>query len=91
MFTILSIMILGIIIGYIFRRVELLHKTEKTISLTILALLFMLGISVGSNKLIISNLGDFGSQAMLLALLSLTGSLLATAFIVRIFRKGGKK
>lgn len=91
MFTILSIMILGIISGYIFRRVEFLQKVEKSISVTILVMLFMLGLSVGSNKLIIKNLGEFGSQAIILAILSLTGSILITTLIIKLFRKGDKK
>lgn len=91
MFTILSIMILGIISGYIFRRVEFLQKVEKSISVTILVMLFMLGLSVSSNKLIIKNLGEFGSQAIILAILSLTGSILITTLIIKLFRKGDKK
>lgn len=91
MFTILSIMILGIISGYIFRRVEFLQKVEKSISVTILVLLFMLGLSIGSNKLIIKNLDEFGSQAIILAVLSLTGSILITTLIIKMFRKGDKK
>lgn len=84
-------MILGIISGYIFRRVEFLQKVEKSISVTILVLLFMLGLSIGSNKLIIKNLGEFGSQAIILAVLSLTGSILITTLIIKMFRKGDKK
>lgn len=84
-------MILGIISGYIFRRIEFLQKVEKSISVTILVLLFMLGLSIGSNKLIIKNLGEFGSQAIILAVLSLTGSILITTLIIKMFRKGDKK
>ncbi len=91
MYTILSIMFLGIISGYIFKNVSALKNVEKTISITIFALLFILGISVGSNKMIINNLGEFGSQAFIIALMSLSGSLLATALIIKLFRKGGNK
>lgn len=91
MYTILSIMFLGIISGYIFKNVNALKNVEKTISITIFALLFILGVSVGSNKMIINNLGEFGSQAFIIALMSLSGSLLATALIIKLFRKGGNK
>lgn len=91
MYTILSIMFLGIISGYIFKNVNALKNVEKTISITIFALLFILGVSVGSNKMIINNLGEFGSQAFLIAVMSLSGSLLATALIIKLFRKGGNK
>ena len=49
MFTIIGTMFTGIILGYIFRNMDFLKKTEKTISYTIILLLFIMGLSVGSN------------------------------------------
>ena len=63
MFTIISIMFIGIGIGYLMRNVQMLQKVEKSASLTILLLLFVLGVSIGSNRLIVDNLGRFGWQA----------------------------
>lgn len=91
MFKILSIMFIGIGIGYLFRKISILQKTEKTISITILLLLFMLGISVGSNELIIKNIGKFGWQAIIISSLSLIGSLIATSLIVKLAKKGDRK
>ena len=62
MFTIISIMFIGIGIGYLMRNVQMLQKVEKSASLTILLLLFVLGVSIGSNRLIVDNLGRFGWQ-----------------------------
>ena len=59
MFTIISIMFIGIGIGYLMRNVQMLQKVEKSASLTILLLLFVLGVSIGSNRLIVDNLGTF--------------------------------
>ena len=67
MFSIISTMFLGIGIGYVLRNWTILQKTEKTISLTIFLLLFILGVSIGSNSLIVNNLGKFGKQAIILA------------------------
>ena len=53
MFTVIGFMLTGITVGYLFRNIAFLQKTEKTISITIFLLLFLLGISVGSNELII--------------------------------------
>ena len=53
MFSIISTMFLGIGIGYVLRNWTILQKTEKTISLTIFLLLFILGVSIGSNSLIV--------------------------------------
>ena len=55
MFSIISTMFLGIGIGYVLRNWSILQKTEKTISLTIFLLLFILGVSIGSNSLIVNN------------------------------------
>ena len=66
MFTIISIMFIGIGIGYLMRNVQMLQKVEKSASLTILLLLFVLGVSIGSNRLIVDNLGRFGWQAAVL-------------------------
>ena len=75
MFSIISTMFLGIGIGYVLRNWSILQKTEKTISLTIFLLLFILGVSIGSNSLIVNNLGKFGWQAIVLAVSGVLGSL----------------
>ena len=82
-------MFLGIGIGYVLRNWSILQKTEKTISLTIFLLLFILGVSIGSNSLIVNNLGKFGWQAIVLAVL---GSLIAARLVLQLFfRKGGEQ
>ena len=64
MFKIISIMFVGLGAGYLLRDLKLMRKTEKTIPLTVFAMLFILGISVGSNNLIVSNLGRFSGQCV---------------------------
>ena len=92
MFSIISTMFLGIGIGYGLRNWTILQKTEKTISLTIFLLLFVLGLSIGSNSLIINNIGKFGWQAIVLATLSILGSLLASFLVFHLFfKKGGNE
>lgn len=92
MFTIISIMFTGIGIGYLLRDLRFLQKVEKSISLTIFLLLFVLGLSIGSNSLIINNIGKFGWQAIVLATLSILGSLLASFLVFHLFfKKGGNE
>ena len=87
MFTIISIMFVGIGIGYVLRNLQFLQKIEKSTSLTIFLLLFVLGISIGSNSL-----GRFGWQAAILATLSILGSMLASFLVFHLFfKKGGKQ
>ena len=92
MFTVIGILITGIILGFLLRKIELLKKTEKTIPMTVVSMLFVLGMSVGSNKSVISNIGNYGWQATLLGLSSLVGSAVAAWIVYVIFfkKKGGR-
>lgn len=87
MFTVIGIMFGGIAVGYLFRRVEWLQRIGTSISYTILLLLFLLGISVGSNEAIISQLSRLGGQALLIAVATTTGSVLAAWGVYQLFFK----
>ena len=93
MFNVIGFMLTGITLGYLFRNLTIFQKTEKTISLTIILLLFVLGISVGSNPTIINNLGKSGWQAAIIALSSTCGSILVSWLVLKYFFKqeGGNK
>lgn len=55
-------------------------------------MLFVLGLSVGYNPLIVKNLGSFGGQALLLSVAGITGSvLLARLVYLWFFKEGGEK
>ena len=81
-------MILGIIIGYGLRRISFLRKVEVSISYTVFLLLFVLGVTIGSNRLIVDNLFSFGWQA---ALLATVGSILASWLVLKLFFTSKKK
>ena len=91
MFTVILVMAAGVATGYVLRRLPLLQRVERTTSLTILLLLFILGLSVGSNRLIVDNLARFGWQAALLALAGLAGSVLAAVVVARLWLNDGRK
>ncbi len=91
MFKIIGMMFVGVGIGYALRKVRAVNVVGKTIPLTIYALLCLLGITVGANSYLVSHLGDFGGQALLLAVLGLAGSMAATVALSRWTRKGGGK
>lgn len=92
MFTVIGILFTGIITGILLRKVELLKKTEKTIPVTVITMLFVLGLSVGSNKSVVTNIASYGWQAVLLGLSSLIGSAVAAWIVYMIFfkKKGGR-
>lgn len=85
MFVVIGIMFAGIAAGYLFRRLPLLQQLGKPISYTILLLLLLLGISVGSNDNIINNLSTLGGEAFLLALAATLGSVLAAWGVYNVF------
>lgn len=92
MFSIVFTMLAGMLIGHFLRDGKRLEKIEKSTSVTIFVLLFVLGLSVGSNSVITSNLGRFGWQAVVLAILGMSGSVIAARVVTRLFfRKGGEK
>ena len=87
MFVVISIMFGGIAVGYLLRRVELLQKIGKPISYTIFLLLFLLGITVGSNREIINNLSSLGGQALEISASATLGSLIAAWAVYHFFFK----
>jgi Membrane protein of unknown function (DUF340). len=87
MFIVIGIMFGGIAIGYLLRKLAILQKVGKPISYTICLLLFLLGVSVGSNREIIMNLPSLGGQALLLATAGTLGSVLAGWLVYTFFFK----
>lgn len=91
MFTVISIFFGGILLGYLLKNLPILQRLGKSIFFTILLLLFLLGISLGSNENIVSNLASLGSQAVLISFAGILGSVLAAQAVYHFFfRKGGK-
>ena len=77
MFTVIGIMLLGAGLGYLFRQVAFLQQLNPVIMMAICALLFVLGLSIGANEMIMKNLGTLGFQALVLACAGTFGSILA--------------
>lgn len=67
-------MAIGVLIGYLLRHREL-RFISTLISFAIAILLILLGISVGSNQLIMNNLDSLGLEALIITLGALAGSL----------------
>lgn len=85
MFIVISIMFLGVGIGFLLKRIQWLQYVSKTISYTIYLLLFLLGVSVGANQTIVNNLATLGWQAFVLAFAGALGSALAAWIVYRCF------
>ena len=78
-------MFLGVGLGFLFKNLNLFSFLPKSITITIYLLLFLLGITVGSNKDIVNNLASLGWQAFILAFFASIGSALAAFIIYKVF------
>lgn len=91
MFTIIGLMLTGILLGYLLRKRDL-KKIHQIITLLIWLLLFILGIEVGSNEQIIKGLHTIGLEAVILTLGGTLGGVIAAWALWRALykRKGGR-
>ncbi|MCE1198870.1 MAG: lysine exporter LysO family protein [Marinilabiliales bacterium] len=89
MTPILLSLLAGILLGLLLLRKPLVLKfSNRLFSLSVYMLLFLLGVSVGRNKEVMSNLGKIGYEALVIAVASIAGSvLLSTLLYHRLFRK----
>lgn len=76
MFTIITIMLSGMLTGYLLRRI-LFGRLGRVITALIWTLLFLLGLEVGSNERIVSGLATLGMEALLITWAGTLGSVLA--------------
>lgn len=86
MITILLILTLGILVGLVLankRRIHLLNN--HLLNMAIYLLLFLLGISVGTNQTVIENIGKIGLEAVAIAIASIAGSVLLCAILFKFF------
>lgn len=83
MFKVLFITFSGIALGYLARKAEWVKFLSKGITWTIWLLLFLFGVQVGSNELVVSNLDTLGLKALLISIAGVLGSSVAAWGITR--------
>ncbi len=89
MFTFISLMAVGALIGYPLRHKSILNQVPSLIHIVVCTLLFLLGFSIGLNKLIVNNLTYFCEQAAVIAFLSIAGSIVASLLVYHFWFKKG--
>ncbi len=91
MFTIIGLMLTGMLVGYLLRRRDLAF-IHKVITLLIWILLFILGIEVGGNERIVKGLHTIGLEAIILTVGGTLGSVIAAWALWKTLykRKGGQ-
>lgn len=92
MFTVIAIMITGILAGAALKRYPVSGHIQKLVTPAIWLLLFLLGLSVGSDPGIMDNLLSLGRYSLLLAISGVIGSALFALAVWRLFfKKNGNK
>ena len=88
MISILLILTSGILIGLLLISKPKLHLIiNHLLNWSIYLLLFFLGISVGTNQEVLSNLSKLGYQAISIAVASITGSVILSKILFKIIFK----
>lgn len=87
MFTILLLLAGGIGIGYLMQRIHFLQHIDKSINLTVYALLFLFGIHIGSDQKLIESFHTLGLQAFVISFAGIIGSLLVTYIAYKVWKK----
>ena len=92
MFTIILFLMSGIGIGYLLRGRRVVARAGRSSGFVVLALVFVMGFSTGSHGELLSQFGQFGRQAVVIAALGIAGSLVAAWLAARLlFGKGGAR
>jgi len=91
MIEILIIMFAGAGLGFILRKKRyIIMLFDKLTSISIYLLLFLLGLGVGNNELIINQFSQVGINAILLAFAGISGSVMLSWFVYKLFARDEK-
>ncbi len=86
MFTVISFMLGGVVIGALLRKRDC-SWTSKAITVLIWLLLFLLGVEVGGNTKIIAALPVLGLDALTISVASILGSCVCAWLLWRYIQK----
>ena len=86
-----QVLVLGVGVGYMLRGRSFVSVTKWSIQITVCVLLFVFGVSIGSDRNLVDNFYNFGWQAAVIACLGVLGSIVAARVAQRLFfKKGGE-
>lgn len=93
MLIIISLLLGGILVGYLFRNRGIGTVAGRAVTALVWLLLFLLGAEAGGNEAVTSGLATLGLDAFAIALFATGGSVAAAALLWRLVsrtkRKGG--
>ncbi len=90
MFTVILLLLAGIVAGYLRRR-RGPGGVRRLVTVLIWALLFLLGVEVGGNERLIRSLHTLGLEALAIAVAGTLGSVLAAWGLWRTAARGRKE
>ncbi|HBI80845.1 MAG TPA: DUF340 domain-containing protein [Bacteroidales bacterium] len=78
----------GMLLGFLLKtKQRIVTANEKLITYAIYLLLFLMGVSIGSNELIMNSLSSLGTLALLLSTGAVAGSILMGFLVFKFFFK----
>ena len=89
--AVLFLLIASICVGIMLRRFRALRHIERTSTWTVWMLIFVFGISLGSNEEIVNDFARFGLTALTVAMAGVVGSVLAAWGIGKYIDKNRSK
>lgn len=91
MITVLAIMTAGIFLGWLLHhKKQFLKIVSYTTNWAIYLLLFLLGLSVGTNEEILDNFDKIGVQSIIITLFAVVGSILVSWLTYILFFKNNE-
>lgn len=85
MLTVIIVMAIGVFTGYLIRtRKRWVKLADKLTMWAIYLLLFLLGIAIGANEVIVKNLPALGFKALLISLGGVLGSVMVAWLAYRL-------
>lgn len=78
----------GMLLGFLLRaKQRFVSGNEKLITYAIYLLLFMMGVSIGSNEQIMNSLSTLGIVALIVSMGAIIGSILTGFLVFKLFFK----
>ena len=90
MFTAITIMFIGMLLGRLLRS-TVKFSLSPYIMVVICLLLFVLGLEIGFNEKLLAEFAHIGTSAMVISTMAVVGSVVAAGIFYRIIRRRDTK
>ncbi len=90
MLTVIIIMTVGIVLGYFIRHHHvIINRIDRITNWAIYLLLFLIGISVGTNERVVQSISTLGWHALIITASGVLVSAVLSLILYRLYFKGG--